>query len=84
MNIQEQEAREFHYSSPAEWDREEARWIGMENPDRAWIATGNDVWHKNPYYKGPPVPHPEDDGSLYDEDFIGPHQPYKSDDEIPF
>lgn len=80
MNIQEQEDRDFHYSSSQEWDREEARWIGQENPDRAWICTGNDVWHKNPYYHGPEVPHPEDD----EQDFIGPHQPYTASDEIPF
>jgi len=76
------EDRDFHYSSDTEWDRAEAYELGALNPDRAWISTGRDVWHKNPFYHGPPVRHPEDD---YDEDdFIGPHLPYSSKDEIPF
>ena len=44
--------------------REYAREVGRENPDRAWIATDFDSWEPNPFYKGPPVRHPEDD---YDE-----------------
>lgn len=34
---------------------------GEMNPQRAWILTPVDVWIKNPYYTGSPVPHPEDD-----------------------
>ena len=51
----------FHYSSDSEWDRAEACERGAMNPDRAWILTDRDVWHKNPYYAGPAVPHPEED-----------------------
>lgn len=53
--------RDFHYSTDAEWDRAEARELGAQRPDCAWICTDRDVWHKNPYYTGPAVPHPEDD-----------------------
>lgn len=35
--------------------------FGMEKPEKAWILTGFDVWEKNPFYSGPPQPHPEDD-----------------------
>jgi hypothetical protein len=34
---------------------------GMDNPEAAWILHDRDIWLKNPYYSGPPVPHPEDD-----------------------
>lgn len=52
---------DFHYSTDAEWDREGARDIGREHPDRAWILSDRDVWYPNPFYQGPPVRHPEDD-----------------------
>jgi hypothetical protein len=55
-----QEHLDFHYASDADWDREEAREKGAANPDQAWICTDRDVWHANPFYKGPKVPHPED------------------------
>ena len=51
----------FTYDSDAAWDRAEARELGAENPERAWICTDRDVWHKNPFYTGPAVPHPEDE-----------------------
>ena len=51
----------FHYSSESECDRAEAYALGFHYPERAWISTDRDVWHKNPYYKGPLMPHPEDD-----------------------
>jgi len=56
-----QEHLEFHYSTAAEWDQAEARDLGEMNPEQAWILTDRDVWHANPFYQGPPVPHPEDD-----------------------
>lgn len=56
-----QEHNEFHYSSDAEWDNAEAMELSYANPDRAWILTDRDVWHKNPYYTGPAVKHPEED-----------------------
>ncbi len=42
-------------------DREEARERGRQRPDQAWVLTDRDVWHRNPFYAGPPQPHPEDD-----------------------
>ncbi len=34
---------------------------GAEAPDRAWILTPYDTWEPNPYYRGPPARHPEED-----------------------
>lgn len=59
---------DFLYSSEAEWDRAEAREKGAANPDSAWVLTDRDVWHANPFYKGPPVPHPEEDLYCYEVD----------------
>lgn len=60
----EREEAEFFYSSEAECDREQARLLGEARPEQAWISTSRDAWHPNPYYKGPPVPHPESDEAL--------------------
>ena len=51
----------FTYDSETEWDRADAAEQGAGNPDRAWICSDRDVWHRNPYYVGPRMPHPEDD-----------------------
>ena len=67
FNVQEQEERDFHVASDSEWDRAGASEIGAEDRDRAWILTDRDVWHANPYYTGPAVPHPEDDYDGYDD-----------------
>lgn len=74
--------QDFHYASDHELDREEARILGAQSPHRAWIATDRDVWHRNPYYNGPDVPHPED----YDESEEKGSEPcnFDLDDEIPF
>lgn len=32
---------------------------GEERQDQAWLLSDYDVWVANPYYKGPPEPHPE-------------------------
>lgn len=53
------EHNDFHYSTDAEWDQAEAYERGEANPDMAWICTSRDVWHANPFYTGPEVPHPE-------------------------
>jgi len=50
----------FRYPTESELDREDAYLRGEQNPDQAWINTNRDVWHKNPHYQGPPVPHPEE------------------------
>ena len=55
------EEQEHHHTSEAEWDRAGAREMGAYNRDQAWILSDRDVWYENPYYQGPPVPHPEDD-----------------------
>ena len=54
---------EFHYSTDAEWDRAEALQLGEMYPERAWVCTDRDVIHANPFYKGPPVPHPDYEGT---------------------
>lgn len=46
---------------------EHARNVGRDHPDVAWILTPYDIWHPNPYYRGPAVQHPEDEG-YYDND----------------
>ena len=87
---QELEEYEFHYSSDAELDRAEARELGEANPEWAWVCTSRDAWHKNPYYVGPPVPHPEDDGPREDlregDELPGPiwQTAVESSNEIPF
>jgi hypothetical protein len=40
--------------------REYARNYGADHPDKAWILTDWDTWESNPFYQGPPIPHPED------------------------
>lgn len=64
-----------------ESDREFARNVGRDEPDRAWILAPSDAWYPNPFYRGPAVPHPEDDG---EDDFIGPRHPYQRLADIPF
>ncbi len=50
-----------------ESDREYAINAGQDNPDRAWILCPSDSWQPNPFYNGPPVPHPEEDDGNDDE-----------------
>lgn len=45
----------------AQADREYAFNVGQMRRDSAWILSDRDVWYPNPFYQGPPVPHPEDD-----------------------
>lgn len=52
---------EDHLATPGEACREYVHNVGSERPDQAWILTDYDTWEPNPYYSGPPVPHPEDD-----------------------
>jgi hypothetical protein len=47
-------------TSASEWDRADASARGARHPEQAWVLSDRDVWHRNPYYQGPPVPHPED------------------------
>jgi len=41
--------------------KEYARNHGEQQPDNPWILTPMDTWERNPFYRGPPVRHPEDD-----------------------
>ncbi len=41
-----------------------AQYAGQDRPDREWLLHPCDVWVVNPWYDGPPQPHPED----YDPD----------------
>lgn len=61
MWTQEQEDRDFHYATDSEWDQASAVERGSLDTTRAWVLTDRDVWHPNPFYVGPPQPHPEDD-----------------------
>jgi hypothetical protein len=54
-------------ATPSEAVAEFGRNAGMDNPDRAWLLHDWDVWVRNPYYQGPPVPHPESDEGYNDD-----------------
>lgn len=43
-----------------EADLEYAHNVGRQYPTCAWILSDRDVWYRNPFYSGPPQPHPED------------------------
>lgn len=76
---------DFHYSTDREWDNAEAFETGSLHPERAWILTDRDVWHANPFYKGPKVRHPEDDYEGDDTPLPpAPPLPDYGDEEIPF
>lgn len=59
MHPDDQRAEESGYQSMAEADRSTASHIGYKHPERAWILSDRDVWYRNPFYKGPAVPHPD-------------------------
>jgi hypothetical protein len=40
--------------------REYVHNVGGHDPDRCWILSQYDTWERNPFYRGPPQPHPED------------------------
>lgn len=48
--------------------REWACVVGANKPDVPWLLSDYDTWERNPYYRGPPVSHPEDDVGYFDED----------------
>ena len=51
---------ETYLATDAEADLEYAHNVGRERFDCAWILSDRDVWYRNPFYDGPPQPHPED------------------------
>lgn len=76
-------------ATPSEAVAEFGRNAGMDRPDRAWLLHDWDVWVKNPFYVGPPVPHPESDYGDDDSADVEPRpaRPGRAgemDDEIPF
>jgi hypothetical protein len=55
-----------HVASNSEALAEYAFNAGADDRSRAWILTSRDIWVANPFYRGPPVRHPEEDD--YGED----------------
>ena len=58
---QQREEMDFHPSSLAEWDKFDAE-LGAYNwgdCNSAWLLSDRDCWYPNPFYIGPPCPHPE-------------------------
>lgn len=47
------------YATMREANDEYVRAVGAEKPDQAWIGTPYDTIEPNPFYTGPPVPHPD-------------------------
>lgn len=47
-------------ASPTDSVKEYAYNAGMDNPEKPWILTPNDVWMPNPHFVGDRGPHPED------------------------
>lgn len=64
-------------ATPSEAVAEFGRNAGMDNPDRAWLLHDWDVWVRNPFYSGPPVPHPEDDYEPADEPAVDTDPAYR-------
>jgi hypothetical protein len=71
--------------------RWEADARGEERPEDEWVLTNYDVWMKNPHYKGPPGPHPEDPEPSCEGHRCGPPPMEESwwgqadqDDDVPF
>ena len=44
----------------AEADAQYVAILGPQRPQQAWILSDRDVWYRNPAYRGPSQPHPED------------------------
>lgn len=55
------------FATEAQADREYATNVGAQRRDQEWILSDRDVWYRNPFYKGAPGRHPEDDSDLFDE-----------------
>lgn len=54
------------YEQEHEWSltaavREYGRQVGRQFPEREWILTPFDTWERNPFYRGKPGRHPEED-----------------------
>jgi len=59
----DQPERDWNELSTEAWHRQNMRDAaylqGSQRPECAWISTSYDTWEPNPFYKGPPVEHPE-------------------------
>lgn len=55
----------YEYATETDLDKIDAEERGAANPNVAWIYTDRDAVHANPFYKGEPVPHPNDFESDY-------------------
>jgi hypothetical protein len=61
-----------HIATPGEAVEEWRFNVGPDRADEAWILHDRDVWVRNPYYVGPPQPHPEDEGYYASVGFTQP------------
>lgn len=57
---------EDRLATMAEADEEYVRTVGADLEGQAWILSDRDVWYRNPFYRGPAVPHPEMD--IYEDE----------------
>ena len=57
---EQQRERDYVPMSLGEQVDEAMHYEGQLHPDKAWLLSPYDTWHKNPFYSGPEVPHPED------------------------
>lgn len=57
----EREKEESRLATPGEAVKEWAYNAGAAYPGDAWLLSDYDTWERNPHYRGPKVPHPEDD-----------------------
>lgn len=65
-----QQPERDNFATDAEADRDFAVGKGSERPDQAWILSDRDQWYSNPSYRGPAVPHPDDD-VVHDDELEG-------------
>lgn len=65
------------FATMQEADAEHALNVGKQHQTQAWILSDRDVWYRNPFYQGPPQPHPEDEVHL---DEIGDHDQFDDGD----
>jgi hypothetical protein len=73
---------DFTYDTQTEADQGEALAKGAANPERCWISTDRDVWHRNPFFTGVPTPHPEADLDVEELEMPMPAEPFTNDDRV--
>jgi hypothetical protein len=76
MNFDPADDSDFTYDTVAQADAGLAAAVGSERPDRAWVLSDRDVWYRNPYYQGLPVPHPEDWDAALDGGYEGTYETF--------